>query len=85
MLRWVATVAILLLFALNAALPYTSIGRRGNEAVARADIETSIASVGQALPANALAGLVDLDGRPFELADLRGHRVLLTFERSVDW
>ena len=85
MLRWIATVAILLLFALNAVLPYTSIGRRGSEAAARADIETSVASVGHALPASALAGLVDLDGRPFELADLRGHRVLLTFERSVDW
>jgi len=29
--------------------------------------------------------LVDLDGRGIQLSDLLGHRVLLTFERSVDW
>jgi peroxiredoxin len=29
--------------------------------------------------------LLDLDGRPMDLEALRGHRVLITFERSVDW
>jgi len=28
---------------------------------------------------------VDFDGRRFRLSELRGKRVLLTFERSVDW
>lgn len=85
MLRWIATVVIVLLFLLDLALPATSIGRRGNEAVTRSDISTSIAREGMALPPAALRGLVDLDGRPLQLADFRGHRVLITFERSVDW
>ena len=38
--------------------------------------------IGKRLPDLAL---LDLDGEPFRLADLRGHRVLLTFERSCDW
>jgi peroxiredoxin len=29
--------------------------------------------------------LLDLEGEPVRLSDLRGHRVLLTFERSLDW
>ena len=30
-------------------------------------------------------GLVDLDGHAVRLADFRGHRLVLTFERSLDW
>ncbi len=82
MLRWIATFAIGALFALNIALPGTSIGRRGTEAKARFESATASSFVGQALPA---LDLRDLQGRPISWEDLAGHRVLLTFERSVDW
>lgn len=29
--------------------------------------------------------LLDVDGAPLDLSDLRGHRGLITFERSRDW
>ena len=82
MLRWLATAFIVSLLALDIALPLTSIGRRGHEAATRTEVEGSEAWVGTRLPALALQ---DLAGRPFSLDALRGHRVLLTFERSVDW
>jgi cytochrome oxidase Cu insertion factor (SCO1/SenC/PrrC family) len=82
MLRWLATALILLLLALDAALPYTQIGRRGNDAQARADVHGAVARVGESLPDLELA---DLDGTPVRLSDFRGRRVLITFERSVDW
>jgi peroxiredoxin len=41
-----------------------------------------VVRIGQPLPDLAL---LDLDGRPMDLEALRGHRVLITFERSVDW
>jgi cytochrome oxidase Cu insertion factor (SCO1/SenC/PrrC family) len=82
MLRWLATAAILLLLALDAALPSTSVGRRGTEAQVRADVESASVRVGEKLPDFELR---DIDGTPLRLADLRGHRVLITFERSVDW
>ena len=81
-LRWVATVALALLFVLNLLLPSTDIGRRGNEAQVRAEAPGVERWLGQPLPDVALP---DLNGNPVRLADLRGHRVLLTFERSVDW
>lgn len=82
MTRWLATVAIALLFALNLALPATDIGRRGSETRVRADAEGAVGVVGQPLPELALP---DLEGEIVRLADLRGHPVLLIFERSVDW
>lgn len=82
MMRWVATAAIALLFLLNLALPVTGIGRRGSESRVRADAEGAVGIVGQPLPDLALP---DLEGRIVRLADLRGHPVLLIFERSADW
>jgi hypothetical protein len=80
-LRGLATLAILALLGLNIMLPSTSIGRRGTEAKVRSDVENHIA-LGQRLPELKLVGL---DGRAYTREDLLGHRVLLTFERSVDW
>ncbi len=80
-LRGLATIAILALLGLNVMLPSTSIGRRGTEATVRSDVESQIA-VGQTLPEFDLVGL---DGRTYSREDLLGHRVLITFERSVDW
>ena len=81
-LRWIATAVIGLFFVLNAMLPSTDIGRRGNEAAARAEVSGVAEQVGRPL---ADFTLQDIEGEPVRLADLRGHRVLLTFERSVDW
>lgn len=80
--RWAATAVIALLFVLNLALPSTDIGRRGSEAAPRADAPGALGAIGARLPA---LELVDLDGAPVGLADFEGKRVLLTFERSVDW
>jgi cytochrome oxidase Cu insertion factor (SCO1/SenC/PrrC family) len=80
-LRSVATVFLLALIGLNLALPSTSIGRRGSEMRVRSDVATDLL-VGERLPP---LELVDLDGRKVTRQDLLGHRVLLTFERSVDW
>lgn len=80
-LRGVATVALVGLLSYNALLPKTGLGRRGTEAVARSDVEHGLA-IGQRLPE---LRLFDLDGRAYTREDLLGHRVLLTFERSVDW
>ena len=82
MARWIATALIAALLVLDLLLPGTSLGRRGTEALARADITDAVGEVGQPLVDFAL---VDLDGQRFRLADLRGRRVLLTFERSLDW
>jgi cytochrome oxidase Cu insertion factor (SCO1/SenC/PrrC family) len=82
MLRWLATAAIAGLLLLNLALPSTSLGRRGNEAALRAEVPGAVGAVGERLPDFTLS---DLEGRPVRLADFRGRRVLLTFERSVDW
>ena len=79
--RVLATLAIAALLALDLALPWTGIGRRGTSA-ARLDEPASLGRVGERLPELSLR---ELDGSPFRLADVRGHRVLLTFERSVDW
>ena len=82
MLRWLATAAIAGLLLLDLALPSTPLGRRGNEATLRADVPGVVGAVGERLPDFTLS---DLEGRPVRLADFRGRRVLLTFERSVDW
>ena len=82
MLRLLASVAIAALLVLDLALPYTSLGRRGTEIGARIDEEAAFHTVGSPLPALALR---DLDGQRVTLDQFLGHRVLLTFERSVDW
>ncbi len=82
MMRWLATALIAALLVLDLVLPRTSIGRRGSEDAVRADVAGIADVIGQRLPD---LSLLDLEGRPFSLADLRGHRVLLTFERSCDW
>ncbi len=82
MLRWLATAAIVALLALDLFLPFTSLGRRGTEASARADVDGAVGAIGETLPDIALP---NLEGDLVRLSDLRGHRVLLTFERSVDW
>jgi cytochrome oxidase Cu insertion factor (SCO1/SenC/PrrC family) len=79
--RILATLGIVLLLALDLALPSTDIGRRGTSA-ARDDVPSAVPRVGEPMPDFAL---VDLEGRAFRRSDLLGHRVLLTFERSVDW
>ena len=79
--RSLATLAIAALLALDLALPATPIGRRGTSA-GRDDVPAALAKLGGTLPDFAL---VDLDGRALRPSDLLGHRVLLTFERSVDW
>ena len=80
--RVLASLLILGLLALNAMLPATSLGRRGTEARQRTDIAGAVGEIGDYLPDLAF---VDIDGNPVRLSDYRGDRVLLTFERSVDW
>ncbi|MDH3686590.1 MAG: hypothetical protein OEP95_10205 [Myxococcales bacterium] len=82
MLRILATALILGLLVLDFVLPSTSLGRRGTEASARIDSDGAFRAVGSPLPALALR---ELDGQPVSLEQFLGHRVLLTFERSVDW
>jgi hypothetical protein len=83
MLRGLATAAIVLLLGLNLWLPNLDLGRRGAESRVRADIDGAVGSVGQRLPE---LRFLDLDdGSVLRLADLRGHLVVLTFERSIDW
>jgi hypothetical protein len=82
MLRGLATAGILVLLALTIALPWTPIGRRGHSPEVRADAPGAVVRVGEPFPGVALA---DLSGAPVRIEDFRGHRVLLTFERSLDW
>lgn len=81
-LRILATIAIGLLLLLDVLLPSTSLGRRGTEASARLDVDSAFQTLGDPLPQ---LSLHDLDGAPVRLEQFLGHRVLLTFERSVDW
>ena len=81
-MRWIATLIIAGLFVLDLMLPVTGIGRRGNEAMARADVPDVVGKVGEQLPDLAFE---DLRGQRVALNDLRGHPTLLIFERSVDW
>ena len=82
MLRWLVTLAIGGLLLLVIVLPYTGLGRRGSDPRLRADVEGAVGRHGEILPDFTLP---DLDGVPVRLSELRGLRVLLTFERSVDW
>ena len=81
LLRGLATLILVALFGLNLVLPTSSISHRGPENKVRADVVSRLA-IGQRLPPLELLGL---DGRTYTREDLQGHRVLLTFERSVDW
>ena len=80
-LRAFASLVVVGLLALNLMLPTASVSARGTENFARTDVETKVA-LGQTLPE---LTLFDLDGRSYTREDLLGHRVLITFERSVDW
>jgi cytochrome oxidase Cu insertion factor (SCO1/SenC/PrrC family) len=82
MMRWLATAVLVALFALNLWLPRSPLGQRGHERVVHAHVPGAATWVGQKLPDFAFE---DLDGRPAHLVDLRGHPLLLVFERSVDW
>ena len=82
MLRWLATLGILALLALAIFVPQTGIGRRGSETLVRADVAGAVGALGERLPELALESL---DGAPLALAAFRGHPLLITFERSVDW
>lgn len=80
--RILATVVILALLVLAFFVPETSIGRRGTDPVARAFVPEVAALVGHPLPS---LSFLDLDGRIVRSEDLLGRKLLLTFERSVDW
>lgn len=80
--RVLATGVIALLLVLDLALPFTPIGRRGIEDRVRLDVAAVADQVGRPFP---LIRLETLDGTVVSTDDLRGHRVLLVFERSVDW
>jgi hypothetical protein len=81
-MRWLATAVIAVLFALNAYMPYSALGRRGNERSVRAHVSAARQLVGQPLPA---LDFEDGAGRAVRLGDLLGRPILLVFERSVDW
>lgn len=80
-LRSLASMVVLGLLVLNLMMPSSAMMARGPEMRVRSDLETNLA-VGRTLPKLSLVGL---DGRVHTREDLLGHRVLLTFERSVDW
>jgi hypothetical protein len=82
MLRWLGSLLIVALFALNLALPATPMGRRGTDAGPRSDIEAAKLRVGDQMPN---LELTTIDGMRLRIADFRGKRILITFERSVDW
>jgi hypothetical protein len=80
-LRGLASLVVVGLFVLNLMMPTSQMGQRGAENLIREDVETHLV-IGQALPE---LSLFDLYGRRYSREDLLGHRVLITFERSVDW
>ena len=80
--RWIATFALAALLALDLLLPHLPLARRGTERAVRAHVPAASEWIGQKLPDFAFE---DLDGRPAHTVDLRGHPLLLVFERSVDW
>ncbi len=82
MTRWLATVVIAALFALNAYLPHSALGRRGSERSVRAHVAAAATLLGRPLPA---LEFEDGAGRVVRLGDLTERPVLLIFERSVDW
>jgi cytochrome oxidase Cu insertion factor (SCO1/SenC/PrrC family) len=82
MIRWLVTFVIAALLVLDLVLEQTPMGRRGDEASTRNEVSGAVGTPGELLPELAL---LDLDGRPLVLSDMRGHPTIITFERSVDW
>lgn len=82
MRRWLGSLVIVVLLALVWALPSTEMGRRGTDPDPRSDVESATLRVGAMMPDLALT---TIDGTRMRIADFRGKRVLITFERSVDW
>ncbi len=80
--RILGTLVIGAILALALALPYTTMGRRESEAATRRDVSEAVGTIGERLPR---LSLQDLQGNPVWLRDYRGERVVLTFERSLDW
>ena len=80
-LRGLATLVLLALLALTWILPTHEMSARGADAQVRTDFDAELA-IGTRLPPLELVGL---DGQVYSREDLEGHRILLTFERSVDW
>lgn len=80
-LRGLASLVVVGLLVLNLLMPSAAVTARGPENRVRSDVVTDLA-IGQSLPP---LELHDLQGRVHTREDLLGHRVLLTFERSVDW
>lgn len=81
--RILATLGILLLLVIPLAgtrLPGMQSGVESGPV--RADVPGAVGRVGDALPD---FQALDLQGVRVRLSDFRGHRVLLTFERSLDW
>ena len=82
MLRILASLPILALLGLNLWMPGSSMGSRGPDAEVKAEVASLVGHVGEELPP---LELLTLEGRPLDLADFRGHPLVVTFERSVDW
>jgi len=80
-LRGLASLVLLALLGLNFLLPSQPLTARGPENRIRHDVATGLA-IGNSLPPFVLKGL---DGRVHTHEELLGNRVLLTFERSIDW
>ncbi|MFK7895484.1 MAG: hypothetical protein AB8G23_06590 [Myxococcota bacterium] len=85
-LRGLATLALLGLLGLNWLLPTQSWSARGSESQIRTDFDSNLA-IGKRLPPLELRAVdgLGLEEKIYTRDDLEGHRVLLTFERSVDW
>ena len=83
-LRGLASIVVVGLLGLNWVLPSAKISARGRDALVRADVDVaSTLAIGRSLPED--LELFTFDRRRIGRDDLLGHRVLLTFERSVDW
>ena len=82
MLRILASLPIVALLGLNFWMPSSPLGLRGPNAEVKAEVPSLVGNVGEALPA---LDLLTLEGEPLDLADFRGHPLVVTFERSVDW
>jgi hypothetical protein len=81
-MRWLASLGIVALLVLDGVLPYTGIGRRGNEPRARAHVPAATSWIGQPFPDLVFE---DLSGKAVRTGDLLGRPALLILERSVDW
>lgn len=77
--KWIGTLICLLLLFVVATM---SRNYHGSPAV-KADVPTAAGEIGDRLPDFTLP---DIDGRPVALSQfVHSSRVLLTFERSLDW